>query len=101
MYMGSRKFLHIYAWIHTWGPEGLKWALEDLCIPVGHTWAKMYVCRRVKDKCSAEYVYVCERDKRMLCFLQVLLDESFLCLDGYMGTRLTKDCKCMPLGAAE
>ena len=101
MCMGSRKLMYLYVWIHTWGPEGLKWAPKDLCIRVGHTWAKMYVCRRVKDKCSADYVYMCVRDKRMLCFLQVLLDESLLRFDGYKGTRLTKEFKCMPLGAAE
>ena len=40
MNMGSRKLMYIYVWVHSWGPEGLIWAPEDLCICVGHTWAQ-------------------------------------------------------------
>ncbi len=42
-----------------------------------HTWAKMYVCRRVEDKCSAESVYMCN-DKCVILFCCVLQDESLL-----------------------
>ena len=71
-------YRYIYVWIHTWGPEGLKWAIKDLCIRVCHTWAKMYVCRRVEDKCSSRIcVHVCN-DKCMIFFCCVLLDESLL-----------------------
>jgi len=71
-------YRYIYVWIHTWGPEGLKWAIKDLCIRVCHTWAKMYVCRRVEDKCSSRIcVHVCN-DKCMIFSFCVLLDDSLL-----------------------
>ena len=40
MYMGFWNFMYIYVWMYIWGPEGLIWAPEDLCVCIGHTWAQ-------------------------------------------------------------